>query len=569
MTVSKEEIHALKDYFVNDLYGTVRQEQTEDESYYNDTFDVSEIKVPHKPLRSGLARKIIDSPAEQMITRNPKVFVDIKNQESLKSISKVTNFWVDILRRQNPNPFKESVKNPLLRGETYIFLQHNEALVTNEPTKNKLPVFFIVPDPSTIYGSVEEDEDGIPDKVIIVCERNLSDIKFLYPKWSNPKNNGDTTGKKKVQWLAYWDSEYRYYEADGESVLEGDGENVYGFTPFIRRYSGFGRRDSQNNLASMIVGELRGSRGLLKEECLVRSDIASSLHLYAHPRKELIVPDTSSVDAAKIKEAYSFEPGSLSVLGLPVGSEFSKDTQMTPVPEVFAHLAKIQSDIIGRHPIVMAGMMNGTSGRQIDINTKETMTRYDTILENTETLFSTAIEKAFEICRKIDYTPEGLNKEDISKEFHVTVELKAEDVLERDRLVTLGERLWMGGNGSIDLTTLHTKYYGYTQSESLDIQANMLVDKLTLQNPDVAQVMGMVFAEESGMSGWIEDAQANQAKQEAQQKALKKMPQPGMNPSQEQRTRGETMTQTGFEQIDQSLQNRGARQSPTPYQRGQ
>ena len=562
MSRTVDEIKELAKYYQNELYSEVRNQQKEDESYYNDTFDVTEIRPPHKPLRSGLARKVIDNPSEQMVTRNPKVYIDIKNQDAEKSLSKVTNRWIDLLRRQNPNPFKESVKNPLLRGETYLYLQHNEDLITKGESKNKLPVFFIIPDPMTVYASVEEDENGIPDNVIIICERNLSDIKYLYPEWTNPKSS---VGNKKVSWLAYFDKDIKYFEADEETVLNT--ENIYGFTPFIRRYSGFGRRDATNNLVNMIVGELRGSRGLLKEECLVRSDIASSIHLYAHPHKDLIVPQDAQVDATKLKEAYSFEAGVMNVLPLPQGASFDPHAQLTPVPEVFAHLSMIESEIVARHPIIIAGQMTANSGRQLDINDKTIMHRYETILENTETLFATAIEKAFEICRKVKLMPEGLTQTDLDRDFTVSVTLQAEDPLERDRLITLGDRMF--ASGTIDLGTLHTQYYGYTQEKSQEVIANMLVDKLTLQNPDVQMVMGMMYASESGMSQYIEQAKAANMAQQQQQKDVSNAPMQPMTQTGMQRNQGEAnpMSQDSFAMIDQSLQNKGARQAPIPYTR--
>lgn len=552
------EIQQKAEYFKNDLYGQVRTEQTQDQEFYEDSFPVPEVVKPHKPLRSGLARKIVDNPAEQMITRNPQVFINTGNREADNRLSKVLNSWMQVLKRQNPNPFKESVKNPLLRGETYLYLCHDDGILYND-YKCTLPVRFIVPDPMTVYASFEEDENGMPLEVFVMCDRLVSDIKMTYPDWSNPNDS------KKTKWLAYWNKDVRYFEAGGVPVLEdGVQKNEYGFAPFIRRYSGFGRRDANSNLESLIVSELRGSRGLLKEECLVRSDIASALHLYAHPRQTLIIPQDGTIEAEKLKDSYSFEPGTLSVLPLPTGSQFDKNNQLTPVPEVFNHLAEINARIMHRHPMAGAGSVVTTSGRQDDILGATVMHRYETIIENTETMFATAVEKALQICHIVDFVPEGLKQEDLEKNYKCELKLRAEDSIERDRMITLGDRLWAQGNGSIDIETYHTQYLGYTQEQSKDIQAKMLADKVTLNNPDVAQVMGMVFAEESGMGKWLEEAKMANAIDKNQQTALSEAPPPsGM-----QRMKGETMTESGFEMIDTSLANRGARRPPARYTRG-
>ena len=197
---SQKEIQDLASYYEKDLYVNVRAEQSEDLSYYYDNFAVPEIKSPHQPLRTGLARRIIDSPAEQMITRNPQAFIECENKESRKSLSAYLNYCIHILRRQNPNPFKESVKNPHLLGETYIYLTHDEDAITNNESV-KYPISFIIPDPLTIYSSVEEDENGIPDNTIVISERQVSDIKYFYPDWT-PKDGN----KSKVKWLAYFDA---------------------------------------------------------------------------------------------------------------------------------------------------------------------------------------------------------------------------------------------------------------------------------------------------------------------------------------------------------------------------
>jgi len=295
---------------------------------------------------------------------------------------------------------------------------------------------------------------------------------------------------------------------------------------------------------------------------MVFSDINSALHLYANPKIDLIVPETAKTDIAELKKNYSMAAGMFNVIPLPTGSNFNKDNQLTPVPEVFEHLRKIEADIIGRHPMVMAGTAVTNSGRQDDLMGKTIMHRYETIVENVETMFATAFEKSLEICKKLDYVPEGLTKEDLEKDFTVKVELRAEDSNAELQKATLGDRLY--SNGTIDIQTLLTKYYGYTQAEAEEIQANMIVDKL-MQSPEVLTVLGMKYAEESGMAKFIEQARQQKDMEAQQQKALSKAP----TPNQQQRVQGETMTESGFDTIDMSLQNKGARMPPIPYTRGQ
>ena len=163
---SIDDIIKAKEKFL-DLYKGVRTHQWDDLEYINDTFKVPEIHDLHKIVRSGLGREIVDAPAEQIITSNPLAFANpLKESDAATKatahFSKIINqSWIPILKTQNPNPFKQTVKNKLGRGENYIKVMHNETYVP--PAKAMgLPVLFFIPDPRVIYGDPEEDDRGEP-----------------------------------------------------------------------------------------------------------------------------------------------------------------------------------------------------------------------------------------------------------------------------------------------------------------------------------------------------------------------------------------------------------------------
>jgi len=560
-----EEIKDLKQYYTENLYKAVRREQQTDQTYRDDTFAVPEIKAPHVLLRSGIGARMVDSPAEQIITSDPQAVINLTKGEAdiSKRLSKEINqSWIKIMRRQNPNPFKEFVKNLLGRGEGFIQIAHNERWVSGRKERVGLPVLFLIPDSMVIYSSPAEDYNGVPEKVIVFYARQPRDVILKYHEWSNPKRRKEGD---EIEWMEYWDKDSRYFEADGEAVLkDGLQANPYGLVPFVRKYSGFGRRSPTGKMEDLIVSDIRFSRDLIKEECAIRSDIASIMHLYAHKRMDLIIPDTTAVNEADIREDYDMGAGSFNVLSLPAGSKLQEGVTMLPSAEAFQHLYNIRAEIDKRNPFIMSGFPFGSSGRQQDMTSLAAMRRYDTIVENTELAFATAFEIAVKICGKIPtLRPDGLLKQDVDAVWECDVELKASDPIERDRLITLGDRLWNGGNGSIDLRTFLTEFQGRTEDEAEDIIANILVDKLTLYNPDVASVMGMVFAEESGMSMWLEEAQQRRQTMESQQSGLQKAPPPTTT----ERTQGEANTPMGRELIDMSLANRGARQSPMRFTR--
>ena len=569
------EIRELFRHYETTLYSGVRNEQRIDDEYINDTFPIPEIKDPHKVYRNGIGGRMVEAPAEQLVTRNPQIFVGSGNQETAKRLQPQITDWIDVLRRQNPNPFKETVKNPLGRGEVFIQVVHNEDWVTDQKVRVGPPVLFIIPDPMVIYASPAEDANGIPLELFVKYERQVEDVIYRYPDWTNPKQREADGGQ--VQWMEYWTPTERYFEADEEAVLPtgevdasdnpvfGVQKNIYGFVPFVRRYSGFGRRAWDGKLESLIVSDIKYSRDLIRELTATRSDVASILHLFAHRPVNIIIPDDSEVDSETVAEALSLGAYDVNILKLPPGSEFKDFPVLAPTAEMFQHIRDIKNEIIERNPFVSPGPI-GSSGRQQDLSNISAKHRYETVTENIETLWATAFEMALRILDAVPTLAKeaGLTKADVQrKDTKLTVRLMADDPVERDRLATLGSRLWNSGNGEISLRKNLIEYQGMSPDEAEENIVEILVDKVTLFSPEWALVVGREFAREAGLTDAIEEAQALQADQAQSQKALNDLP-----PSTTQRIQGETQTQTGFDMIDASMVSKGARRPPADFTRG-
>ena len=564
-----DDIIRLKSHYVDTLYAKTRLEQKIDQSYIDDTFDVPEVKAPHRVVRSGIGSRIINAPAEQIITSNPQAYFETSNKDVAQRLSKEINGWFDVMRLSNPNIFKEIVKNKLGRGESYIKVCHNESWVADDPVRSGLPIIFSVPDPMVVYGSPAEDNcgwkpnSGVPNEVIVFYERQPEDVIGRYPSWKDLKDRKGN--KERVDWLEYWNKDIRYFEADGVPVLSGGTQrNIYGFTPFVRKYSGLGKRSHDGELAHLIMSDIRRSRDLIKEECITRSDIASIHHLFAHKPWFLFLPTGEEISEQEIQE-MKFGAYALNVLHLPESQISKLQLGETPLPsaEMYAYLAEITSKIESRHPFIMAGFPFGTSGRQQDMTQSTALNTYYTIVENTENEFATAVEMGLALCNKVPtLKPEGLHEKDLEADFRCNVKLREVDPIERDRLVTLGDRLWSKGSGSIDLETNLIEFQGRTQHEARKIIAKILADRLTLYNPDVAEVMAMAFADESGMERWLEEAKNKRMMMEGQQKGL----QEAMPATTEQRVKGEVETPLGAEMGTEPI--RGGRISPQRYTRG-
>ena len=247
----------------------------------------------------------------------------------------------------------------------------------------------------------------------------------------------------------------------------------------------------------------------------MRTDIASVMHLSAH--KPMLATSTGEINTEAL-QPIGLGTYDISVMdNLPPDFELKNIEIDQPTQEAFAHVANCMADITRRHPYIMAGFPMGSSGRQQDSASIAAMKRYDTVVENTETEWGTIFEKAFKIRKEIPtLLPEGLHQDDLDVDFRCTVLLKAKDPIEEDRLITLGDRLRRLPNPAIDLRTFHTEFLGYTENKSKKVMARMLADMVTINNPQWAQVMGMVAAEEGAMTDWLEKVAEQQAAQPAQ-----------------------------------------------------
>jgi len=311
------------------------------------------------------------------------------------------------------------------------------------------------------------------------------------------------------------------------------------------------------------MSDIRNSRGLIEEICIMESDIASILHLSAHKPKLILAAGKVRREQVQELKFGTYKINIIDELG--DLSQFQlRDLEIDqPTIQAFQHLASLKADLRQRHPYIMAGFPSGTSGRQQGMTDVAAMRRYDTIVENTETEWATAFEMALRICQAVPtLVPDGLQKTDLDATIKCEVKLKAKDPIEEDRLITLGDRLRRLPNPGIDIETFHTQFMGYTKEDSKRIQAKMLADMVTIYNPDVAAVMGMVAAEESGMERWLEMARERRTTMERQQRGLEGMP-PATT---QERAMGETETELGREIGTEPI--RGARRPPTRFTRG-
>jgi len=71
-----KEIKEMSRWLIEDYHSERVKEQELDETYYNDSFECPNVRDINKVIRLGTGADLVDTPAEQIITSNPKVYVE-------------------------------------------------------------------------------------------------------------------------------------------------------------------------------------------------------------------------------------------------------------------------------------------------------------------------------------------------------------------------------------------------------------------------------------------------------------------------------------------------------------
>uniref|UniRef100_A0A6M3IDW1 Portal protein n=2 Tax=viral metagenome TaxID=1070528 RepID=A0A6M3IDW1_9ZZZZ len=544
--MDRDKIEALKNYYNDTLYNKTRMEQKVDDDYYEDQFDVSDIVLePVTVMRTGKARRLIDGPADHIITDNPQAFrrnlKDNKTEDEANSkIAELLNTsWLQVFKKQNPNVYKQFVKFLLLRGEAWIQMSHNPDFERGK-SEDGLPIILRVPDPIVIFASPNESANGVPEHVILWYELTPFIINHNFPDFQ-PKL-GDRDQSDTVSWMEYWDKDQRYFEADGQVLVNDD--NPYGFVPFVHKLSGLGTEDAQGRMERLIVGRLKFSRDTLRRETAIISSLDYSIHTFAN-RSFTVQGDDMHPVPPDFWEKF--------VVGVAMGNELPPGVTVTrsvdalPEQQLFQYLQTINRQLELEDPLTLEGVPVGSSARQQDMTTTSALRRYASIIENTEHAFSTAMGMGLKIADTVPkQLPTELKGINFKRNYEVKIFLKAEDPTENDRKVTLGSRLYQAGE--IDLETNHIKFQGFTKEQSRDIRKRRIVDNL-LASPEAMQIMGQSLLKETGLGQELG----------AQGMDFSQVPQ---TPTEQKRLQGEIKTNIGREMIDMSLANKGSRNPP-------
>lgn len=486
---TKKYIRDLKEQ-LETQYKQLRDAQKADQGYKEDTFEL-DIQSPYRRVKTGSGAKIVRTFAQQVPIYNPQVFWQPKKtsksaEESARKVGILLNNWARILIPQ----LEEARINASYRGEGFFQIDFNPGW----EIYNELPISVSCPDPTIVYASLRENKHtGVPHEVIKFCKMSPDAVKEIEPKWSNPKHKKP---KDEVDYIAYWNKDWRYFEADEEALLpQGVQKNIFGLVPLVHFYSGLGKESAEGKPEERAVGVLRECRGALEQEGSIESRIDSIIALWANPFGIF----EHTVEGVELKgdepvTNLPLAPGHN--VEVPFGIKFTIVQGVAPPPEMFHHAAMIRARLGIEMPPVALGIPSTSeaTGRQEDIYLAAYRARSISMTHNIERALGVALGMCLQIIDTVDALPltvdtvefsngkyirkqEEITKEDIGGYYKCRVELKPEDELERSRNLMLYRALRDAPTGSlVSRETVLVKGLGLSEEE-----AQEELDKVTVE----------------------------------------------------------------------------------------
>lgn len=561
--------------YIEDFQGEMKirhserlSQQRTDQDFLENTYPLVLIKKKEYQMRTNFAARMINAVTQQLISNLPKVFVTSNTDsdvahKSTSNISLILNKWVRSLLQNPVNPFEQIFKSHNYRGDAWLYTPHNKLLTDygdgwEEEYPDAMPVHFIPFDSMVVFSEPNEEMNGEPKRVLVQYEQNISYIKENYPLWSNPQNR---TPSKKAKFILYFDKEKSFAAADNEPLFRdkqkkllnetGERTNPYKEVPFVHLYSGYGFEGFERNPELLAYSRIRMIRDLITEDSQVRSDQLYNFHTFAHKSKTLYVPagtDTPTDWAA----AYKNEPDKLNLIQLPEGADpswFKVEESQLFDPAAFAYAAQIRNDLGLEYPAPLQGGPGTSSGREANILSGNALAIYDCAVENTANLFAKGFLKALRIATKVDILDVA---NDIKRVDEISVDLRTDDPVARDRAINMGSILVDKGKRS--LKTFLMEDMRMTDKESDDEIDNILADKIMLQSPEIAAFLGFKAAQKSGMA---EELQAYRDMNQGQTPEIETGNPIGSKGGQPRK--GNIKTETGREQVDVSNTSYGQR----------
>lgn len=253
-----------------DLARDVNKKFEEDQKYYELDF-AEKLTIPTQFADDGIvlptARDMVDAFVDHIDIANARVYVPRKgaSKEALAEAEEMEKFYTGLVYMTNVesdiSPWRVVAKHYALHGVGIFKTVYDKDRQKREG--GSLPIVIqavnprcVMPDPS--YGGG-----------LFVFEKHkkiVLDVSKKWPKWNNPKDRGSGD---EVDYISYWDKDFRCDLIDGEPILKGGVvKHSYGFIPYVFIDSGLGNLSYDAKPEMRYVGILRYMTDILISESL-------------------------------------------------------------------------------------------------------------------------------------------------------------------------------------------------------------------------------------------------------------------------------------------------------------
>lgn len=283
---------------VEGVYAELHREFEDDDRYYNLDF-VGDLKIPEEMKEHATVlptvRDVVDTAVDHVATSAVKIEVPLRGvgKAAEDQAQMLRKFLVGFLYRtreeSDTDPVTEAGFQLYTYGMSCIKTVYDPDRWPTEPTRREgetdkewrerldawemerqwsLPITWSIVHPSNIL------PDPSRFKRQFVIEKHKKLVLDVSRRWPNWPGSYTKRANDEVDYIEYWDDEYRAVLVDGEPVIyEGRGKNAnavfrhdYGFIPYVIGYSAFGYHDRENKPERLAVGIIRFLRQLFAAE---------------------------------------------------------------------------------------------------------------------------------------------------------------------------------------------------------------------------------------------------------------------------------------------------------------
>ncbi|KKL61455.1 hypothetical protein LCGC14_2195140, partial [marine sediment metagenome] len=346
-------------------YSTLQSEFEKDERFYELDFRAS-LGIPEQYKNEAVvlptSRDMVDAFVDHIDLANARVFVNKKGIHKIDDevAEMMRKFYLGLLHRTNTensiSPWRVAGKHYANHGLAVIKTIWDADRWLDKPAQVKgeskesyeeklekwaedhppsLPILIRAINPANVMPDPSYSGELY---VIERHERMVFDMQKMYPLFKNVKDRGITDT---VEYIEYWDNEYRSVLVDDEPVLKGGiVKHKYGFIPYTLIESGLGNLGRDALPEQRYVGINRYAQDLYVSES--RNYSVADVILKKDAWRGGRVRGQGAEEYANIKQEYG------TYTWVPDDVVF-EDWEVSKAPDMIAlHLART-ADLIGAH----------------------------------------------------------------------------------------------------------------------------------------------------------------------------------------------------------------------------